>query len=124
MRLTPLFISTAAAEASAGLALLISPAMVVALLIGTHLEGPGGFLITRVAGTAMVSIAVACWLARGDEGSQASRGLLVALLVYHTAITVLLVHGALASGLQAIGLWPTVALHAGFAAWCVSARGR
>jgi hypothetical protein len=67
----------------------------------------------------MLSIAIACWVARAGQG-EASRGLTLALLFYNGSIALLLVHASLGLHLRAIGLWPTVAAHAALAAWCIA----
>lgn len=124
MRTARLFIVTAAIEAATGLALVVAPAAVVARLVGAGVDTAGGMVIARVAGIAMFSIAVACWLARDDHGGEASRGLLLALLVYNSAVMLLLINAAVFDHLSAIGLWPAAVLHAGLAAWCAISRAR
>lgn len=71
----------------------------------------------------MLSIAIACWAVRNESG-EASRGLLLALLVYNLAIALLLIHATVSSHLRAIGLWPAVGAHLGLAAWAVISRPR
>jgi hypothetical protein len=100
---------------------MIVPGVVVGLLIGGAIEAPGATVIARVAALAMISISIACWAARGDTQGGASRGLLFALLFYNSAVALLLIYASVGLHLSAIGLWPAVALHAAFAAWCVSA---
>jgi hypothetical protein len=115
--------TTALIEAATGVALMLVPGMVLALLIGTIVDTAGGLVVARVAGIAMLSIAIACWTMRNDAG-DASRGLLLALLFYTSAVALLLVHAAVSFHLTAVGLWPTVGAHAVMAAWCVSCRVR
>jgi hypothetical protein len=123
MRTAPFFVVTAALEAATGLALVLAPAAVVALLIGASVDTAGGLVVARVAGIAMFSIAIACWAGRNESG-EASRGLLLALLVYNVAIALLLIHAAVSSHLRAIGLWPAVVAHLSLAAWGVTSRLR
>jgi hypothetical protein len=123
MRTRPFFVVTAAIEAATGLALLIAPAAVVALLIGGSADTAGDLAVARVAGIALFSIAIACWAGRNVNG-EASRGLLLALLVYNGAIALLLIHAAVSSHLSAIGLWPAVGAHLGLAAWGVGSLAR
>ena len=114
-----LFTATAVLEGGTGLALLARPSAVAAVLLGNSLERPAEFVIARVAGAALLSIAVACWLTRPDAKDRASSGLVVALLLYNTIVAILLVGAAWSSGLAGVGVWPAVAVHAGMAAWCV-----
>lgn len=123
MRTAPFLVFTAAVEAATGLALVIVPATVVALLVGDGVNSAGGMVVARVAGIAMISIATACWAMRNESG-DASHGLLPALLVYNVAVALLLIHAAVASDLHAIGLWPAVGAHLALAAWGVISRPR
>jgi hypothetical protein len=115
-----LLIVTAALEAAGGLALLGLPSLVASLLLGGSLDAPSALVVARVTGAALLSLGVACWLARHDERSRAARGLIAAMLFYNAAIVVVLVHAGMGLRLSGIGLWPTVVLHAALAAWCVA----
>jgi len=115
-----LLIVTAAVEAAGGLALLGLPSLVASLLLGGSLDAPSALVVARVTGAALLSLGVACWLARHDERSRAARGLIAAMLFYNAAIVVVLVHAGMGLRLSGIGLWPTVVLHAALAAWCVA----
>lgn len=123
MRSTHLFTTTAVIEAATGLALMLAPGMVLGLLIGANVDTAGGLVVARVAGIAMLSIAIACWTMRDDPGDS-SRGLLYALMFYNSAVALLLIHAAVSFHLSAIGLWPAVGVHAAMAVWCVSCRVR
>jgi hypothetical protein len=114
-----LFIVTAMIEAGTGLALEISPAVPVSLLLGARLDSPAGFLTARVAGAALLSLALACWVARDDSRSRAATGLIAALLLYNIAAVAVAVHAGLGLGLSGIGLWPAVLLHIAMAVWCI-----
>ena len=50
-----LLIVTALLEAVTGLALSLSPALPVSLLLGAVLDTPGGLTVARVAGAALLS---------------------------------------------------------------------
>ncbi|MDZ4688267.1 MAG: hypothetical protein SH850_24605 [Planctomycetaceae bacterium] len=115
-----LFSVTAAIEVGIGLALLVSPAVPVSLLFGTGLTTPVAFVVARVAGAALLSLGIACWLARHDESSRAATGLVAAMLVYNVAALALLVSAVVGSGLRGVGLWPGVILHLAMAAWCIA----
>jgi hypothetical protein len=111
---------TAAAESTTGLALLGLPMLVASLLLGASLDTPAAVAVARVTGTALLSLGVACWLARHDEQSRAARGLVAALLLYNAAVTAVLVHAGTGLGLFGAGLWPAVVLHVAMAAWCIA----
>jgi hypothetical protein len=113
-----LLMTTAVAEAVVGLALLASPSLVTAFMLGSALEAGVAVAIARVAGIALCALGVACWLARSDGQTRAARGLVSALCFYNAAMCGLLIYEALGAGLSGVALWPTVVLHAAMGAWC------
>lgn len=114
-----LFISTALMEVGIGVALLLSPSLVAALILGGSLDGPAALVVARLAGAALLAIGVTCWLARDEGPSRATRALLAALLLYNVAAAAVLAHAGAVLGLSGIGLWPATALHVALAAWCL-----
>ncbi len=115
-----LLIVTALAEIPAGLALLLSPALVAGILLGAWLDAPAALIVGRIAGAALLSLGAACWLARDDGPGRAQRGLVVAMLLYNCAAAAILAHAG--AGLRLVGvlMWPAVAFHALFAVWCIA----
>jgi hypothetical protein len=93
-------IFAAAAEATTGAALLITPSLVGQLLFGEDLTGVA-IPVARVAGIALIALAIACW-----PGPP-----LAGMLTYNAAVTVYLAYLGFAGGLTGIFLWPVVALH-------------
>jgi hypothetical protein len=120
MRMKTLLTVTAVLEAATGLALVARPSAPVALLLGSSLDTPAALTIGRVAGAALLSLGVACWLTRNDGPSRAGSGMVAALLLYNAVVVALLARAGLASGLSGIGLWPAVVLHLAMALWCVA----
>jgi len=77
-------------------------------------------VVARVGGAALLSIGVACWLARNDHQSRAAAGLIAALLLYNIAAVAVLVYAGVGLALFGIGLWPAVVLHVALAVWCIA----
>ena len=90
----------AVCEALTGLALLVSPPIVVRLLFGADLTGVA-IPVARVTGIALIALGVACW-----PGPP-----LVGMLIYSATVTLYLAYIGLAGGLTGILLWPAVVLH-------------
>lgn len=116
--LKALLITCAVAELGAGLGLVFAPARLTDILVGGAISGSPGLEIARIAGVALIALAIACWAAREDSGSRAACGIVGAMFVYNAGAGVVLVHAGL-SGRHGIGLWPTALLHACLAVWCI-----
>jgi hypothetical protein len=115
-----LLMVTAFVETPIGLVLLVSPALVVAFLLGVSLDAPAPLIVGRIAGAALLSLSVACWLARDDGPSRAPRGLVAAMLLYNCAAGAVLANAAAGVRLVGVLMWPAVAVHAVLAVWCIA----
>ena len=114
-----LFATTAVIEAGAGLALLCVPSAAANLLLGTPLEASAAFTVARVGGAGLLTLGIACWLARSDTQSPAARGLVIAMIVYNIGVALILGAAGVRSRSVGIILLPAVVLHAGMTVWCV-----
>jgi hypothetical protein len=114
-----LFVVTAVIEVGTGMALVVTPALPVSVLIGAPLDTPAGLVVGRIAGAALVALGLACWGARQDEHNRAATGIVSAMLLYNVTAVVVLAFAGLGWRLFGVGLWPTVVLHALMAVWCL-----
>ena len=114
-----LLILTSVIESVTGLIFLISPPLLVSILLGLSVDSAVDLLLGRVAGAALLSLGVTCWLAHNDEKSVTTRGLTAAILLYNIIVTMLLVYAGLGVHLSGAGLWPTVLIHIAMAIWCI-----
>lgn len=114
-----LLIVSALVEAIAGLSLLIMPALAVSLLLGAPLDTATGVVAGRIAGAALISLAIACWQVRNGERGSAATGVVSAMLVYNAAAAAILVYAGVRLQLQSTLLWPAIVLHWILAAWCL-----
>jgi hypothetical protein len=115
-----LLATTAVLESGTGLGLLAFPSVVVTLILGSPLDTGAAVVMARVAGTAILALATACWLARQDEQSRATRGLVGAMVLYNAGSIATLVYAVVYLGVSGIALWPIVLVHAALGAWCVA----
>ena len=115
-----LLIVTALLEGATGFALIASPSRLVSILIGSPLDTRPGSVVARLAGTALLTLSLVCWLARNDQQSRVTAGPVAAMLFYNIAAATLLAYALLDLGLSGIGLWPAVVLHAALALWCIA----
>ncbi len=113
-----LLIVTALIEVGTGMALVVRPSLTVELLLGVGLSSPQALVVGRVAGAALVSIGVACWLSKNGERRGAQLGLVVGLLIYNVAVPLLLIQAAIAEAMHGVALWPASVLHMALALWC------
>lgn len=118
MKTRTLLIVSAAIEIGAGLALSVWPSVPVSILLGSSLDSPAGLAVARIAGVALISLAIACWLARDDADSRAGKGLIAAMLVYNCGAVAVLAYAGAGQGRSTILLWIAVVVHVIMAAWC------
>jgi len=117
----PLLTTTAIVEALTGMGLIAAPSFIVSLLVGSPLDGAEAITLARIAGAALISIAMACWFSRNNA---AASGVVKAILFYNIAGAVVFLYGAIGYKLSGVGLWPAVLLHAGLALWCFVSLGQ
>ena len=106
---------TAVFEALTGIGLIVFPSMIISLLIGTLPDGAVVSTLAMIAGAALLSLAIACWLPRNNAGAT---GIVKAMLFYNLAVAALLLYASIGYKLSGAGLWPVVLLHGGLAIWC------
>lgn len=103
---------SAAVEVLTGLAIILFPDALIRLLFDTDASGVT-IVIGRVAGIALISLGLGCWMSR----QEASRGwALAAMLSYNALITIFFTVVGVGAEFVGMLLWPAVALHAGFTA--------
>jgi hypothetical protein len=114
-----LLTTLAVIEFGAGLGMLAVPSFVGEILLGSPFGTTIEPVIARVAGIALLALAVACWLLRNEGWSRATRGLVGAMLLYNGGGTGVLLYAGPGLGLYGTGFWPAVLVHAVMAVWCL-----
>ena len=115
-----LLIIAALVEAPAGLTLLLMPGVATTVLLGTPLDTPTGLVAARIAGAALVALAIACWQARNGERGSPATGVVEAMLFYNFAAAMVLIYAGIRLDLRSALLWPAIVLHLGLGVWCLS----
>ena len=95
------------AEALTGLGLIAAPWLVVGLRMGVEPEGVA-IVIGRVAGVALIALAVACWPGPSERENAKCY---LAMLLYNALVALVL--GAVGLDGEIVGrlLWPVAILH-------------
>lgn len=102
----------AAIEAVTGLVMILFPQGLIRLLLGTDVMGIS-IVIGRVAGIALLSLGIGCWMGRQAVDSGWA---LVAMLIYNSLVTIYLTLIGFGTVFVGILLWPAAVLHAALTA--------
>ena len=102
----------AGVEAVTGLVAIVDPSLLARFLLGAELSASGQ-AVGRVAGFALVALALACWPRPEPQSrkSAAVRG----LLVYNVLAAIFFLYLGFRGELVGLLLWPAAALHAALA---------
>ena len=105
------FIAVAAGiEVGTGVLLIVRPSLFVWLLFGAEVP-PTGEALGRLAGFALLALALACW--PRSENAVQSIAVLRALLLFSLLTSTCLFYLGLGGGAAGALLWPACAVHAG-----------
>ena len=108
MKLSTMFVIYAAISAIFGLAFVFVPETSLALY-GIML-GPGGILIARLFGAALLEFALLSWLARNAGDSEARKAIILAVVIGEAVGFIVALLGQLSGEVNALG-WSTVAVY-------------
>lgn len=114
-----LLIITAGLEGITGLALLVIPTVAISMLLGVPLDSAAGLVAARIAGAALIALAIACWRARKGERGGAATGVVEAMLFYNFAAMAALVYAGTRLQLRSALLWPAIVIHFSIGLWCL-----
>ena len=98
-------------EILAGLAALITPAPVVAVLLGVPIE-PIAAVLTRLFGAGVFALGVACLKARSDFASPAGLAVSLGMTSYNLLAAVVIIWAAVGLSLGGLLLWAAGIGHA------------
>jgi hypothetical protein len=98
----------AVGEAVLGLVLLVHPPVVVQLLFGAEIRG-AGMVMSRITGISLIALGIACWPGRDTSGRALPR---VGMFTYSSLATLYLAYQGLGGEWVGRLLWPAVVFHA------------
>ena len=96
-----------AAEAATGLGLVAVPSLIVGLLLGVEPMGIA-IVLSRVAGIALMALAIACWPEPAAKGSARAY---MAMLLYNALVAFTLAKVGIDGETAGVLLWPVAFLH-------------
>ena len=111
-----LLITTAIVEAITGLLLMAAPLYVASMLFGEESLGEVALTIARIAGAALISLALACLF---SQNSVHAVNVVKAMLFYNIAAAIVLIYSKLGLELKGIGLVPAIVVHLILAVWSI-----
>jgi len=112
---TRLLAIAAVVECIAGVALVVLPGRIIALLLGGEPHVPSE-MIGRVAGVALFALGAACAGAAADTGGTAQTATVAAITFYNLGAGVLLLLYAFGGEARGVVVWAIGGLHFAFAA--------
>lgn len=86
------FIVSTLVEFPIGILLLIFPSLTTHLLLGVETSSIFENTIARLAGVAIISLSIACWLSRISTKIDSQRPVIAGMLFYNLAATILLIY--------------------------------
>ena len=107
-----LFNTSAIVEILTGCALVVVPALVIRLMLGSDLDQVG-FAVARILGAALLALGIAAWEVPRQALRLTTR---VGICVFNIGAAALLVVFAVVGGLGGVLLWPIALFHGVLAA--------
>jgi hypothetical protein len=98
-------------EAATGVALIVSPPVVVRVLLGEDVLG-AGMILGRVSGFALLSLGLACWPGTENGGNRTRVQAVRAMLTYNLLVAAYFAYLRVVPGFSGNLLWPAIVLHA------------
>lgn len=106
------FNTTAFFEGFTGLALIAVPKFLVQILFLSNIAALELIVIARIAGAALITIALLCWFAKDSFAL-----LLRLLLFYNMAVAIIAIYSVTYLGLKSFGITAIIGYHMLFAVW-------
>ncbi len=105
---------TAILEGLTGTALIVIPDRIILFLLAKPTNGPEGKITTMIAGAAILSIAVICWLLRE---TASLKKLVKGMLFFNIVIILIAIYGMFCYDITNTGMWFVILGHFALFVW-------
>lgn len=106
-------------EAPVGVLMSVAPSVFFSAVFGVDFDTPAGSIAARIAGVAILSLAIVCGQSRNSKVDTALTSIVAAMLFYNAAVNVVLVYAGTALYIQGPLLWPAIVVHSVMGCWCL-----
>jgi hypothetical protein len=103
----------------AGVVMIVFPVFLSGAVLGVSLNEPAAIVVLRVAGVAILSLGIVCWMVASEGRSKPGKSLVTGLAIYNTLIMMIIAYTITIQNFTSPGLWVVILLHAIFAGWCI-----
>jgi hypothetical protein len=103
----------------AGIAFIVFPVFLSWLVLGVSLSEPAAVVVSRIAGVAVLSLGIVCWMVASEGRSKPGKSLVTGLAIYNTLVMMVMVYSITIQDFTSSGLWVVILLHAILAGWCI-----
>ncbi|WP_018342763.1 hypothetical protein [Cytophaga aurantiaca] len=108
--------STSIIEGLTGLALIFIPNVLTNLLLGHSITEVSGLILSMVGGSALLSIAIVCWLISESANAQA---LVKGLMFYNIAVVGIVLYSSIHFSVNNIIFFTIAGFHFVYGTWCL-----
>ena len=103
----------------AGLALIGIPVFLSGAVLGFPISEPGAIVVSRVAGAAILSLGIVCWMLISEARSRTGKSLVTGMAVFNTLLMLVMVYAITIQNISSPGLWVVVLVYSVLAGWCI-----
>jgi hypothetical protein len=102
-----------------GLMLILVPTFLPKIVLEISVTDSASIAMSRVTGTAILSIGMICWMVRMEGRSKAGKGIVTGLAIYNALLMMVLAYTIIVQGFSTPGLWAFIFLYSVMAGWCI-----
>jgi len=108
--------STSIIEGLTGLALVLIPNVLTQLLLNIPINEVSGIIISMIAGSALIAIAIVCWLVSENNNALA---LVKGLMFYNIAVVGIVLYSSIHFSVNSPVFFAIAGFHFVYGTWCL-----